>query len=311
MRHRIVLLLVLLVGCVGSKSATRSDARTVVPAPSGPAARPQPPTVSFDAQVSGKGPLLVLIPGLACTSALFADFVATAREKFEVHALTLAGFGVVPPATGPPLERARRELVLYLRALGKGKAIIVGHSMGAMVAYAVASSAPDVVDRIVALDGVPFLPALLQPGIPVEQARVNGEQMSRHMASLPAAEFQSNLRMNITMMAGDEKTAERVVSVARTADQKTVADAAYEVFTLDLRDDMNLVTAPILIIVGVKGIDSAHLRRAYEDQFKGARSAKLVFSERGRHFLFLQAPDEILALTEAFLLASVPAPHGS
>jgi len=302
-----VLLLALLVGCAGPKSATRSDDRTVVRGPSGPAARSQPPTVSFRAQISGKGPVLVLIPGLACTPALFDDFIAAARTKYEVHALTLAGFGAVLPTTGRPVERAGRDLVLYLRALGKGKAIIVAHSMGAVVAYAVAGSALDLVDRIVALDGVPFLPALFQPGVRVEQTRGHAEQMARYMAGLSAAEFQSNLRQNVAMMAGDENTAARVMSAVANADQKTVADATYDLFTLDLREEMSRVAAPILLIVGVKDIDSAHLRRAYEDQFKRARSAKVVFSERGRHFLFLQDPDEILGLTEAFLRLTSPA----
>ena len=150
------------------------------------AASAQSPHPSFDVQVTGTGPAIVLIPGLLSTGEVWETTVARYKDRYTLHVLTLAGFGGPAPIGAPFLSRVRDELIRYLegvqglqgeRGVRVDKPILVGHSLGGFLAFWVAATAPDLVGGVVAVDGVPFLPALVNPAATAEGAAIQGEQI--------------------------------------------------------------------------------------------------------------------------------------
>ncbi len=123
---------------------------------------------SFTVKVSGHGAPMILIPGLACSGAVWDDFVRHYADRYEMHVLTLAGFGGAPAVPEATLAMVRDELARYIQSAGMKKPIIVGHSLGGALAFALAERAPESVGAVVAVDGVPFLPALLNPAATAE-----------------------------------------------------------------------------------------------------------------------------------------------
>lgn len=100
------------------------------------------PDRSIHAVQAGKGPDLVLLHGALTTHSdwLEGPFDALAR-RFRVTALDRPGHGLSrrPRFEGAPRDQAA-QIADGLDALGVGPAIVVGHSMGGLVALALAES---------------------------------------------------------------------------------------------------------------------------------------------------------------------------
>ena len=133
---------------------------------------------SFAVEVSGKGPPVILIPGLACNGSVWASTVARYRDRHEMHVLSLAGFGG-QPALGdgnePLLPTVRAELAAYIREHKLQKPIVVGHSLGGFLALWLAASEPDLLGGIVVVDSLPYLPAAMDTTATVEKIRPRAE----------------------------------------------------------------------------------------------------------------------------------------
>jgi len=118
---------------------------------------------SFSVTVAGRGPAMVLIPGLLSSGEVWASAVERYRDRFTLHTVTLAGFGGGPGVGSPFLSRVRDELITYVKARRLEQPVLVGHSLGGFLAFWIAATAPDLVGAVIAVDGVPFLPALGNP----------------------------------------------------------------------------------------------------------------------------------------------------
>lgn len=81
-------------------------------------------------------PTVVLLHGVTLDAATnWSSAVATLAERFRVLALDLRGHGGGPPARVPyRLDDCADDVAAALRALGTGPVIVVGYSMGGMVA---------------------------------------------------------------------------------------------------------------------------------------------------------------------------------
>ncbi|MBW9092242.1 alpha/beta hydrolase [Microbacterium jejuense] len=102
------------------------------------------------AERRGEGtPVYVLVHGIGMGRTVFADLARHLGDG-EVIAVDLPGFGEAPePARVLTMERTADLVAAYLRARVAGRAVLIGHSMGAQVVLEVAVRHPDVVERIV------------------------------------------------------------------------------------------------------------------------------------------------------------------
>jgi pimeloyl-ACP methyl ester carboxylesterase len=114
-------------------------------------------TTSFRVQVTGSGRPILLIPGLASSGDTWTTTVAHLSGRFTCYVLTLAGFAGTAPIDGPLFPTVRRDLAKYIREHHLDKPIVIGHSLGGMLAMELATDHPDLVGPLVIVDGMPFL----------------------------------------------------------------------------------------------------------------------------------------------------------
>jgi pimeloyl-ACP methyl ester carboxylesterase len=107
---------------------------------------------------AGKGPDLVLLHGALATHSdwLEGPFDALAR-RFRVTAVDRPGHGLSrrPRFEGTPRDQAA-QIRTALQALGIERAAFVGHSMGGIVALAMAEQFPEMVERLVLAAPIAF-----------------------------------------------------------------------------------------------------------------------------------------------------------
>jgi pimeloyl-ACP methyl ester carboxylesterase len=269
------------------------------------------PPRAFSVEVAGEGPPMVLIPGLASSGEVWRSAVERYRDRYQVHVLTLAGFAGQAPVAPPLLATARDEIVRYLEAEGLERPVVVGHSLGGLLALWVAATAPDRVGAVVAVDGVPFLPALFDPQATVESVRPQAEQVRQMYATLTREQLALQTRMALATMIADPADVERATGWAAASDPATVGAAVAEAMTTDLRAVVAAVRAPVLLVgAGALAPDEAareRLRLAYEAQVERVPRHRVVFAPEARHFVMLDAPGLLYAAIDAFLAEPVPA----
>lgn len=265
---------------------------------------------SFDVQVTGTGPAIVLIPGLLSTGEVWETTVARYKDRYSLHVLTLAGFGGPAPTGAPFLSRVRDELIGYLqglqaaRSLPSAKPILVGHSLGGFLSFWVAATAPDLVGGIVAVDGVPFLPALMNPAATAESAALQGEQVRTMYAAFTTDQLVSQSRMALTTMITAPTDVERALAWVRVSDPATAGIAVAELMSTDLRPKVAAITAPTLLI-GASGAAPEAMqpafRKAYELQIAGVAEARVIMATAARHFIMFDDPAFLFAALDEFL----------
>ena len=176
------------------------------------------------ASQAGDGPDLVLIHGLAGSSDWWRHNQPALTGAFRVTTVDLPGFGGSHPEARLILDEVPAQVAGLMDKMGIAKAHVMGHSMGGLVAGALASDHPQRVDRLVLVDAgfLAFDPKL--------RSRLTGlfRTMPWTSPSLMPILLRDMLRSGpVRMMA-----------------------ATGELLRKDWRDKLPAITAPTLVIWG-------------------------------------------------------------
>lgn len=120
----------------------------------------------------GRGMPIVAIHALTTSYKTFVGIGERLTGRRPLFAPDLRGRGDSDKPAGPyGMAAHAADLAAAMRAIGIGPAVVVGHSMGAYVATALAAAEPDLVAGVVLLDGghPPELPPGLDPDTHLDQ----------------------------------------------------------------------------------------------------------------------------------------------
>lgn len=108
---------------------------------------------------AGTGPAIVLLHGYAETSLMWRPLIPHLADRFQVIAPDLPGIGDSDiPRDGLDMTRAGARMHDFVKGLGIGTAIVVGHDIGLMVAFAYAAQFPAETNKLVLMDA--FIPGV-------------------------------------------------------------------------------------------------------------------------------------------------------
>jgi pimeloyl-ACP methyl ester carboxylesterase len=232
-------------------------------------------------------------------------------SRYRLHVLTIAGFAGVPAVDGPLLPRVRDELIAYLREEHLDRPVLVGHSLGAFLAFWVASTVPDAVGSIVAVDGVPFMPALMNPSATVDDVKTQAGQMRALYRSMTPQQLGMQSRMALTQMISDPANIARAAGWAVQSDGRATGQAIYELMTTDLRGEAANIRSDVLLIAAAKGVASIPdrleaVQKAYEAQVARVPHHRVVAATQALHFVMLDDAQFLYSTMDAFLGRTVP-----
>lgn len=258
-------------------------------------------------EVTGKGPAMILIPGLTCPADVWRETVARFSGRYQCHAVTLGGFGGKPRFEGPFLDSARDSLIAYVRARHLTRPVIVGHSLGGVLALEMAAAAPDAIGPLVIIDALPFLGGAGDTTATAESARQAMEPMWKMMRGRTQEAYAAYQRQApyLKSMVAPGKGYERVVEWATASDGIAVADAMYDLSSRDLRAKLQDLRSPLLVLGSWYGMKAFTTREAVEATFRRqyaqAPQWTLAVADTARHFIMLDSPDWMYAQMDAFL----------
>lgn len=289
-----MIVVVLLAGC----ATTSPD-----PAPGAAAVKSAPQ--AFRVERSGKGRPLVFIPGLASSGEVWNETVAHLQGKYDCHVLTLAGFAGQPAIPAPFFATQRRALADYLRSQGLEKPILVGHSLGGVLALAVAADVPDLIGGVFIVDSLPFLPAAMDPSATADSMRPHAEEMRTLMRMQTVEQRGMQSRMALRNFISDEKKVDVAARWGAESDAETVTQAYYELSTTDLRPELSRITAPTRVLgswVALKGrVPREAVEAVYRGQYATLSTGSVVLSDTARHFIMWDDPEGFFRELDGFL----------
>lgn len=265
------------------------------------------PVTAFSVKTVGKGRPMILIPGLMSSGDVWSATVDRYKDRYECHVLTLAGFAGQPAIAAPFLDTVRQGVIRYIGDHHLARPIIVGHSLGGFLAFWIAATAPDAVGPVVAVDGVPYLAALMNPTATPDSMRAQATQIRDLYATFTPQQLRGQSQMSLASMIKSPADVDRVLGWAEASTPATAGEAVYEMMVTDLRDQMNKVTTPVLLLAaGDFAKDDATRDRvtaSYEAQVAKVPTHTVTLVPDARHFIMLDAPTALWSAMDAFLEA--------
>jgi pimeloyl-ACP methyl ester carboxylesterase len=259
----------------------------------------------FKVEVTGHGKPMILVPGLYSSGEVWESVVSRYKANYECHVLTLAGIAGEPPVRAPFLEKVRLGLADYIRAKKLRKPVVAGHSMGGFLALWLASKEPQLVGPIIVVDMLPFPPAAQQPAATSETMKSQAEALRKGMLTQSPEQRQQMQTAVLQTMITDPAKLALAAKWAALSDTNTVAEAMYEMFTLDLRPDLARIKVPTLVIctwVGLRQYMSREqVEKNFREQYAELSGYKLVVSEKAKHFVMFDDPEFLFKEMDSFL----------
>ena len=189
------------------------------------------------------------------------------------------------------------------------KPVLVGHSLGGTLALAIAEKAPELPGAIVSVDGLPFLAAVMMPGVKdVDAAKKGAAAMRSQMGGQNPEQFAKYQReVVIPSMVTKPEDAQRVAEMTAKSDGATVGQAMSELIGTDLRPDLGKIKCPLLVL-GAFGqllqyAPRPALEANYKSQFANAPQTRFEFFDKAKHFIMIDDPTGFYATLDQELAA--------
>lgn len=260
-------------------------------------------------EVTGRegGPDIILIPGLASTSAVWAKLALTLEGRYRLHLVNVRGFGEYPPqgnARGHLTTEIASEIKRYILEGGLEQPAIIGHSMGGQLALRVAADEGEGISKVMVLDSSPFFPSLINRGatkadveplarLVFQGVMMLGDEMLRSTAA----------QSGIDLGAGGDHLFNSLGW--QGGDRRVLAQGLYEVLTNDLRYRLPDITAPVTVVYGWS--DKAENPRAQvDDAFRYGymnlrRPARFERMNGAEHMVMIDTPKQLELAVRRFL----------
>lgn len=265
------------------------------------AAAPAPITV----EASGAGRPVVLIPGLASGGAVWGGVVSE-LEGASAHVVTLAGFAGAPPVEGPFFETRLAALRTYLEANDITDAVVVGHSLGGVMAMKLALAEPERVSSIVIVDSVPFLAQFLFGAQTADAAEPFAEQLRAQWIATPGDVFAEQQRVFAATQTSSAEGQAAIVADSLASDRASVANAMAEMITDDMRQKLAALKQPVLVLYPFRegGPFTAEMTdAAYAQQYAAAPNASLKRVDGSGHFIMYDSRRTVVDAVNSALRA--------
>ena len=261
---------------------------------------------SFSVEVSGSGKPLIFIPGLACPGEVWQEVVARYESNYECHVVSLAGFGGSSPTelNDAFLETVTEDLFEYIEANELHKPVIVGHSLGGFLGLKMGIQDSDALEGLFIVDSLPFLPAGMNPSATPESMKQFAEsqrEMTRH-GTMP----EPQARMMLNSMITDPANIEKALVWVTQSDSTTVAQAMYEMNTIDLRENVSKISVPTQVLgtwIAYKQFGSTResTEAIFKAQYEKLLNCRIELTDHARHFIMWDDPDFFFSQLDGFL----------
>ena len=258
--------------------------------------------------VTGQGPDVILIPGLASSAHVWDATVAHISAHHRVHVVQVAGFAGTPAgsnASGPVFEPVVGAIHDYIAANHLQGAAVIGHSLGGTMAMRLAIAHPGDAGKLLIVDALPYMGMMFGPQMTVTMVQPQATMMRDQVVNgtqeaYAAAEAAQMARL----IKSENAAASAAIAAAQASDHRVVGQALYDDLVTDLRPDIAKITVPVTMLYPWEEGSGAP-QQVFDTLYTGAFAAlphgKVERIDGSRHFIMIDQPEVFLAKVDAFL----------
>lgn len=259
---------------------------------------------SFEVAVYGKGKPVLLIPGYSCSGEVWKETVEHLKNNYQLHVLTIAGFGGVKPIEEEEiLKTVHNDIIQYVKDKKLKKPMLIGHSLGAFMTLWVQSSEPKMFGRSICVDGLPFVSAIGKPETTAEATKsnpqLNKQAVIKNFESLPVEGYVKSMTKAMLHQVNDSVRAKQIAEWSFKSDRKTLGSTIVEMSTTDLRQDISKIEAPILVLTSLWGTKETS-EKEYGLQYAQLKN-KTIKVANAKHFIMYDQPEWFYHEIDLFL----------
>lgn len=236
----------------------------------------------FEVTITGAGKSsIIFIPGFASSGDVWNETKAAYEKEHTCYTLTMAGFAGVPAQPDPTFTGWEKSIAAFIIEKKIDKPIIIGHSMGGGLALAIAADYPDLISKIIVVDALPCLAAMMNPEFKSNENNDCGPTIARYK-TITDAQFYQMQKATIPTLLADTSRQEEVVQWSVRSDRTTFAAMYCDFLNTDLREKIATVKCPALILVNPS---FGTYPSSVNEQYKNLKTAQIHYASKGLHFI--------------------------
>ncbi len=261
----------------------------------------------FSDEIVGKGPDLILIPGLASSRVTWKATAERLRGHYRLHLIQIAGFAGEPAranAGGEVLIPTAEAIDAYLVEQKLTPATLIGHSLGGTTILYLAEKHGDHLKKALMVDALPFFGGMQDPKATSDSVKPQAQRIIDGTAASKAPATKAMLAPQMAAMSKDAATRDMVTEWGVASDRMVVAHAMYDDLTLDLRAGLTSIKTPITLVYPDDvpiGTPAGMMEKIYPALYAPAPTVKTVLVANSLHFVMLDQPAAFNTALDAFL----------
>jgi pimeloyl-ACP methyl ester carboxylesterase len=246
---------------------------------------------------AGEGePPVLLVHGWCCDHTYFApQFEHFAERGHRVVAMDLRGHGKSDkPDQHYTMQAFAEDLAWMCQCLELAKPVVIGHSMGGIVAFDLAVRYPHLPSAVVMLDAAVVLPSTARAAIPSLLRELRGPDYRNVLRGYASRA--------LFIPTDDEQRKERILQSMSFAPQHVVVSAFEGLRDYDPTEAAGGLAVPGVYIAADELQPRSDMTR-FHGMFADIQYGKTVGSG---HFCQLEVPEQVNAMIERFLAVTLP-----
>ena len=209
----------------------------------------------------------------------------------------MAGFAGEAAQTPITFDHWKSEIADYIKNENLNRPILIGHSMGGVLALALAADYPELIEKIVVVDGLPALMALTNPNFKSNE-NLDCSEMVQQFQEMSDQNFYKMQKASMPMLMQNTKMHDTVLGWSLASDKETFAKMYCDFSNTDLRSDLSRIQCPTLVLLESYFVN---LKPAIEAQYKNLKTAQLEYANQGLHFIMYDDKDWYMAQLQNFI----------
>ncbi|MFC2186299.1 alpha/beta fold hydrolase [Peijinzhouia sedimentorum] len=247
----------------------------------------------------GNGDPILFLPGFTTPGSVWDETIEQLPTEYLSIKVSYAGFNNLPAIEMPWYETIKTELIEYIQKENLNKITIIGHSMGGMLAIDLAESIPNKIHKLVLVDALPSMRALMMPGVPAEAIQYESPYNTQMLAQTDE-EILTMAKMTSQNMTYKADRIEELTKWSLEADRKTFIYGYTDLLKLDLRDALKSIKVPSLVL-GASFPDREIVKKNFDEQYANLSNKEILLAPESKHFIMFDEPEWFYSTVNKFL----------
>ncbi|TMP78225.1 hypothetical protein CWB73_17605 [Pseudoalteromonas phenolica] len=259
---------------------------------------------------------IVLIPGLMSNGEVWQSTLDAIKDKQRVHVVSITGFADSQKPTNFSMTALQNKLIDFITEENRksevssnviNKSILIGHSLGGFLAMSIALEKPELVSKVVSVDGLPYIGPIFTGTSQTTPASLSqqAERILLMHKSMTQAQLAKQTASGIFIQATQPKHQKHIIDMAERSDPVTVGKAMHYLMSNDLRPSLAKIEADLLILGASGGFkDNSRkqgVEQLYKEQIVKLPNAVVKMNTTSRHFIMYDDPKWLNDQVTAFI----------